>query len=228
MRNIFEQVKEQVTARQVGEYLGIHIFHNGMCCCPFHSDKHPSMKIEKTYHCFGCGVGGDAIDLAARLQGISQYEAAKKIIADFHLPIELPHKKKQQRVQKKPKETEQQRVLKIRKKVDQWITHAIDVLIHYLKWIEFWKECYRPEPEDEDWHDLFVEALNNERKINDYLDILMFGTGEEMIEFFRERRDEVNRIEKRINEYERRVYEELRGISADGAADGGRYPGAAG
>ncbi len=200
MRNIFEEIKEQLTARQVGESLGIRISHSGMCCCPFHPDKHPSMKIGKNYHCFGCGVGGDAIDLAARLQGISQYEAAKQIIADFHLPITLPHKEKQQRIQKKLQETEKQKLLKIRKKVDNWISHAIDVLIHYLKWIEFWKELYEPEP-DEEWHDLFVEALENERKINDYLDILMFGSGEDMIEFFKERHDEVNKIEKRINEY---------------------------
>ncbi len=227
LRNIFAEIKEQLTARQVGEFYGIKIRANGMCCCPFHPDKHPSMKIDKNYHCFGCGVGGDAIDLAARLQGVPQFEAAKKLIEDFHLSIEPPHQRKQRKIQKKPKETEQQRLLKIRKKVDKWILHAIDVLIHYLKWIEFWKELYEPEP-DEEWHDLFVEALENERKINDYLDILMFGSGEDMIEFFKERRYEVNKIEKRINEYEQRIYEEFRRDCSGGADNDVGTPGAAG
>ena len=48
-----------------------------MACCPFHKDRHPSMKADKIYHCFACGVGGDAIDFTARLFGLSQYEAAK-------------------------------------------------------------------------------------------------------------------------------------------------------
>ena len=75
---LFEQVKECVTARQAAEHYGIKVKRNGMACCPFHKDRHPSMKADKIYHCFACGVGGDAIDFTARLFGISQYEAAKK------------------------------------------------------------------------------------------------------------------------------------------------------
>ena len=77
---LFEQVKECVTARQAAEHYGIKVKRNGMACCPFHKDRHPSMKADKIYHCFACGVGGDAIDFTARLFGISQYEAVKKLI----------------------------------------------------------------------------------------------------------------------------------------------------
>ena len=76
---LFEQVKGCVTARQAAEHYGIKVKGNGMACCPFHKDRHPSMKADKIYHCFACGVGGDAIDFTARLFGISQYEAAKKM-----------------------------------------------------------------------------------------------------------------------------------------------------
>ena len=97
----------------------------------------------------------------------------------------------------------------IREKLEQWLKHATDVLIRYLKWIQFWKEIYQPEP-DEEWHELFTEALANERKINDYLDVLMFGTGEEIVEFFKMKRREVEKIEKRINEYQREVLDGIR------------------
>ena len=45
--NIFQKVKERVTARQVAEKYGLKVRHNGMACCPFHNDKHPSMKIDR-------------------------------------------------------------------------------------------------------------------------------------------------------------------------------------
>ncbi len=55
----------------------------GTTAVRFHDDKHPSMKIDKNYHCFACGVGGDAIDYVSRMFGLSQYDAALKLIEDF-------------------------------------------------------------------------------------------------------------------------------------------------
>ncbi|MDY2762406.1 MAG: CHC2 zinc finger domain-containing protein [Faecalimonas umbilicata] len=89
---VFEQVKACVTARQAAEHYGIKVKNNGMACCPFHNDRHPSMKIDKNYHCFACGVGGDAIDFTARLFGLTQFEAAKKLVEDFGLDIKFQNK----------------------------------------------------------------------------------------------------------------------------------------
>ena len=66
--NIFSEVKEQLTTRQVAESYGLRIRKNGVACCPFHDDRHPSMKVDKNYHCFACGVGGDVIDYTARMR----------------------------------------------------------------------------------------------------------------------------------------------------------------
>ena len=197
--NLFEQVKGEVTARQVAEYYGIHVRRNGMVCCPFHDDKHPSMKIDKYYYCFACGVGGDCIDFVARMFGLSQYEAAVKVVEDFRLDVEIQKKSGGFKPKKK-----EQKIVDVRKRFEQWIDTATDILIRYLKWIQFWKRCYVPKPEEE-WHELFIEALENERKINDYLNILMFGSGEEMSEFYTKKRREVSRIAKRIDEYQRGI-----------------------
>ena len=67
--NVFEVVKENVTARQAAEAYGLKVGRTGMACCPFHSDKSPSMKLDERYYCFGCGVTGDAVDLTAKLFG---------------------------------------------------------------------------------------------------------------------------------------------------------------
>ena len=68
--NVFEAVKQSVTTRQAAEHYGIHVGRNGMACCPFHNDKTPSMKLDRRYHCFGCGADGDVIDFAAALYGL--------------------------------------------------------------------------------------------------------------------------------------------------------------
>ena len=57
--NVFEAVKQSVTTRQAAEHYGIHVGRNGMACCPFHHDKTPSMKLDRRYHCFGCGADGN-------------------------------------------------------------------------------------------------------------------------------------------------------------------------
>lgn len=76
--NVFDAVKAELNARQVVESYGIAVRHNGMCCCPFHGDKNPSMKVdEKRFHCFGCGEDGDVIQFAARYFDLSRYDAAK-------------------------------------------------------------------------------------------------------------------------------------------------------
>ena len=33
-----------------------------MACCPFHDDRHPSMKVDRRFHCFACQGDGDVID----------------------------------------------------------------------------------------------------------------------------------------------------------------------
>lgn len=81
--NVFEAVKQSVTTRQAAEHYGIRVNRNGMCVCPFHNDKHPSMKVDKRFHCFGCQADGDVIDFVAKLYGLTGKKAAMKLAADF-------------------------------------------------------------------------------------------------------------------------------------------------
>ena len=86
--NVFEAVKQSVTTRQAAEHYGIHVGRNGMACCPFHHDKTPSMKLDRRYHCFGCGADGDVIDFTAALYGLGKKEAAVQLAQDFGLSYE--------------------------------------------------------------------------------------------------------------------------------------------
>lgn len=125
---------------------------------------------------------------------MSPYEAAKKLINDFNLPIPL---KEQKSVQNKSwdrggKKVQSRYHFSVKSKVRTWKNHAVKVLTDYLSWIRFWKRFYGSGPEPFE-QECFLEALDNERKINDYLDVLLTGDGEEIAEFFIYKRKPANK-----------------------------------
>ena len=86
----FTQIKQSVTTRQAAEAYGLSVNAQGMSCCPFHNDRRPSMKVDETFYCFGCGAVGDVITFTSRYFGISPGSAARKLAADFGIPLDAP------------------------------------------------------------------------------------------------------------------------------------------
>ena len=81
---IYGTIKAAISVKQAAEHYGLKVNRNGMACCPFHNDRHPSLKLNEDYFfCFGCGAKGDVIDLVARLFNMSSYEAAQKLASDL-------------------------------------------------------------------------------------------------------------------------------------------------
>ena len=71
-----EEIKETVSMRDVIEKYGVKVGRNGMCCCPIHNEKHPSMKVYADgYKCFACGSGGDIFQFVQDMEGCSFKEA---------------------------------------------------------------------------------------------------------------------------------------------------------
>jgi DNA primase len=63
--------------------------------CPFHSEKTPSFYVndsEGFYHCFGCGVSGDAIGFLRESDGLDFMEAVRYLaeIAGMNVPNSAP------------------------------------------------------------------------------------------------------------------------------------------
>lgn len=53
---------------------------NYLCSCPFHSEKTPSCTVftdTQTFHCFGCGAGGDVISFVMQIENLSFIEATR-------------------------------------------------------------------------------------------------------------------------------------------------------
>lgn len=74
--NIVDIVSEYVQLKRHGRnYFGL---------CPFHNEKSPSFSVSENkqiFHCFGCGVGGDAIGFIKKIENID-FKEAVEILAE--------------------------------------------------------------------------------------------------------------------------------------------------
>jgi DNA primase len=55
---------------------------NHLGLCPFHGEKTPSFNVNavrQIFHCFGCGVGGNAFAFLMRMEGLSFPEAVRRL-----------------------------------------------------------------------------------------------------------------------------------------------------
>jgi hypothetical protein len=189
--NVFEAVKQSVTTRQAAESYGVKVSRHGMACCPFHDDRTPSMKVDNRFHCFGCQADGDVIDFVSRLYGISSVEAALKLAQDFCIPYEYNGRSRARPTVREPPRRQ------IRQDDRK---HDFRVLTDYLHLLRAWEKAYAPrEPEDE-WHPLFVEALQQKSYIEYLADELMNCSESQFEEWKEHCGKEIKRIEKRLSE----------------------------
>ena len=157
--NLFETVKSAVTVKQAAEHYGCKVNRGDMICCPFHDDRHPSMKLnERYFYCFGCGATGDVIDLVARLFNLSNYEAAQKLAHDFEID---PDKPPAAIALPKPERP-------LLRTYRQEEVRCLRVLCDYLHLLERWKVQYAPKTAADTLDDRFVEAF----QMLDYVEYL--------------------------------------------------------
>ena len=159
--SLFTQIKSQITARQAAERYGVAVNRSGMACCVFHDDRHPSMKVDERFYCFSCHATGDVIDFTAKLFGLSLYEAAKKLAADFGL---------------RPLPPGQSAVLpKISPALSQRkeTMEALRVLTDYEQLLKQWKEEFAPAaPDAEVWDQRFCQAVRHLPLVSHAVDCL--------------------------------------------------------
>ena len=193
--NMFEAVRVNVIARVVAEHYGLKVNRNKMACCPFHSDRTPSMKIDKRYYCFGCGEKGDAVDYVAKLFGISLKDAAIKICEDFGLSYEKGTVRYQPRAKPlKPMKSQEQIFREKENKIYRVLSDYYHLLIE-------WKSKYKPKSPDGEWHPYFIEALQNLDQVEYQLDTILTGNLSDRAFLVKDYEGKVTEIEERIRKY---------------------------
>ena len=187
--SVFEVVKQSVTAREAAEFYGIAVGRGGMACCPFHDDRHPSMKVDTRFHCFGCGADGDVIDFTARLYDLSPKGAAEKLAQDFGLSYDSKAPIRRSYVRQK---TEAQ----VRKEKRE---HGWRVLTDYYHLLRKWEADYSPKTPDEDPHPRFLEAVQKKDYTAYLLDTFLDSSTKEQDQWIAEHTAEISVIEGRVN-----------------------------
>lgn len=94
--DIVEVISSYLTLKKAGA--------NFQGLCPFHSEKTPSFNVNparQTFHCFGCGVGGDVFGFLMRMDGLSFPEAIVELGEKLGIDVEQrkisPAEEKRQR-----------------------------------------------------------------------------------------------------------------------------------
>ena len=187
--SVFEVVKQSVTAREAAELYGIAVGRGGMACCPFHDDRHPSMKVDARFHCFGCGADGDVIDFTARFYDLSPKEAAEKLAQDFGLSYDSKAPPRRSYVRQKSE-------AQVRKEKRE---HGWRVLTGYYHLLRKWEADYSPRTPDEAPHPRFLEAIQKKDYMAYLLDTFLDSSTEEQDQWIAEHTAEISAIEGRVN-----------------------------
>ena len=203
--NLFETVRTNVKAVDVVLMAGFQPNRSKMICCPFHNDKHPSMKVDRRYFCFGCGVKGDAVDFVANYYGLSLKEAAEKIISDFGLTYNNTGYAEGVRKPIAAKRSEYQ----------IWAEKKQELFAHLSRLHEQLREMkmrYAPKDrEDSEWSPLFVMAAKELTYVEYLYNYCMFEATEE------ELKRKIDEITKEMEKIEKRMYDTESGISGSDA-----------
>lgn len=183
MKNdIFYETRRLVTARHAAEYYGFQANRAGFIPCPFHSEKTASLKLydNGSWYCFGCQQHGSSIDFTAKLFDLSPLEAVRKMNMDFNLalPLDKPPSKSQMKAAK-----ERHKLQEISSTYEKWRDDFINLLNSayregHLILVNWPDELAEREVLAVKWHDI----------LEYWSDILTFGSMDEQITIFRDRK----------------------------------------
>ena len=190
--SIFEDVKRQLNIRQVVEFYGYKVNRNGQFICAFHNDHKPSASIKNNYfNCFVCGAGGDLITFTAKLHGLSNIDACKKLDQDFNLGLSQQPVSHIDRLKADREKVKRQSELKRQQEEEELIRHIGNVLADYHRYLWQGLHLY---PYDNIRH---IRALQELTQATYYLDCYDENPREYSIAF----RKQVEHIERRLHQW---------------------------
>lgn len=192
--NVFEEVKERLSLKQVVEYYGYKVDRKGWFLCPFHSDTHPSCSINPRkgyFNCFVCDAGGDLITFTAKLFGLKNYDACKKLNEDFALGLDIEGQEKRDLFEINRQRKKRLQEKRKRENLEKLIRRTGLVLASYHAYLWQGKQLYIHDKERRER--AFMYLSQAEYMLEEY--------DKDPEQYSRKNMREVRRIEARLSEW---------------------------
>ena len=205
--NPFDTIKEVLPIDDIVLFYGLKVKTQNKAICPFHKEKTPSFTIypkNNSWYCFGCSIGGTAIDFVMLMYGLSALDAAKKLDTDFGLEL-FDYKPTQEETHRLTAQKARQQADKgLTKAFEGYINRAYSLLCDYAHMLRDWEANHATtsiEDIDKPINDLFIEACHRLDYIEYMIDCLIFSDIDEQIRFYGTHREELLNIATRIKLY---------------------------
>lgn len=158
-----DEIRNSVSAYEVGKALGLNPDRYGRCACPMHHGTDRNCKLWKDnrgWYCYVCKQGGDVIRLVERCNQCSFPDAVEWLNSAFKLGLDLdrednPEDRKNAEIAKKQRQIERELKQAIKDELFETYLNAGDLVMA----LERDKEAYKPSRTDEEWDERFVMAL---------------------------------------------------------------------
>lgn len=175
-----QEVKERADIVKVAEYFRLGLNRANKCVCPFHKEKTASFSISKEkqiFKCFGCDKSGDVISLVSELLHINAYQAAEQINCIFNLGVDFNRKTSSIEIERWHQKQKAKEAFK------KWENETFQLLCDYFRFLE-----------DKNDEETFQEIA----KVEYYVDLFIYGTESEKLQFWKLNKKVVNKIAGRL------------------------------
>ena len=170
---LIDSIKSAVSIEDAVRSVGINIERGGRCCCPFHGDKHPSMKLypNGTYYCFACHEGGDTFRFVRKMLGLTAKETVKWFDDEFSLNLPVNAKPDREKIEKARRERELKQVE--RDTIEFAKNRAFERYLddgRLLGQYERDRTAFAPKDCDSEWDKRFCESLRRSEETRERIE----------------------------------------------------------
>lgn len=191
MTDVFQEVRERVSAQDAARHYGFQPDRAGFIPCPFHHEKTASLKLypgKGGFYCFGCHIGGSVLDFVAQLYSLDALGAARRLNDDFHLGLPIDRQQTpQERTEAARAAAKRRELSNTAKAFEAWRGAMLDKLTACFRLVHLTMKAIETPADFDQLTDAQIVAIREQAYIEYLSDVLIGGTMAEQMEVFRGR-----------------------------------------
>ena len=159
-----EEIKREYSMRDILTRYGIQVNRSGMCCCPIHGEKHPSMKVYKdSFYCFACGAHGDIFSFIQQMDNCDFKTAYLSLGGTYEKQTE--NERAVTIARRERAKSERERVKKQEEQLHQTLARCLTLLARVIRESS-------PKSIDDEISDTYCDAVNYNTILTHWWEVL--------------------------------------------------------